>query len=349
MEILPPSWMIELCVVVPLLICAMIFLKKLFERFSAWAIKRGDLKVEIDAAAIAPLRALLWILLVSFIVHLGARQIGLEGIAGGIVALRNAGIVGCVAWFLLRWKSILQQAFMRRRMKEGAPMEAASIEILGKIFTIVVVFLSALIVLQIFGLNIAPLIAFGGIGAAALGIASREVIANFFGGFMIYITRPFAVNDLIELSQKKVIGYVESIGWYYTAIRDLEKKPLYVPNSVFPTEVVTNHSRMTHRRISETVGIRSSDLPKAAGIAAQIEKMLSSHADIDARQSVSASLHAFAPSSVELEIKAYTLSTRYEDFMKVRQRVLLDVADLIRSAGAEMPLPTSEVVLRKID
>jgi small-conductance mechanosensitive channel len=77
----------------------------------------------------------------------------------------------------------------------------------GKLATVAVGVLSGLIILQIFGVNIAPLLAFGSIGAASIGFAGKDVMANFCSGIMLHITRPFIIGDQIYLPEKNLEGH----------------------------------------------------------------------------------------------------------------------------------------------
>lgn len=331
------TWSIEVLGVLAFLLALNFSFKKALA--AAKRDERGWL-IHLDYAAVTPVRVLLWVLLVSFLVDLIARE---AGFAFSVALIRNVAIVLCLAWFLLRWKTVAHRAMVHHR-KSYDPL---SMQIAGRLFTIAVVFLSLLIILQLFGLDIGPLIAFGGIGAAALGFASKDVIANFFGGVMLSMTRPFTVGDLIELPEKKVVGYIEEIGWYLTSVRDLQKKPIYVPNWLFSTELIVNQSRMTHRRIEETIGIRYEDIGKVLEIVEGIRTLLKKHISIDNREASYIFLQRLAPATVDIEVKAYVIPTRYEEFMEVRQEVLMEIYRIVTGLGAEMPLPTSQVVLRE--
>jgi MscS family membrane protein len=197
-------------------------------------------------------------------------------------------------------------------------------------------------------LNIAPLVAFGSIGAATLGIAGRDVIANFFGGFMIYLTRPFMTGDHIELPLKKITAQVEEIGWYFTSVRDPKKQPIYIPNAVFSTEPLINLSRITHRRIEESIGVRYEDLDKIPDIIERIRALLKHHPEVDLHQPIHVFLEKFADTAIQIEIKAYILSTRYEEFMAIRQELLQGIYQIIADAGAKMPLPTMHVKMSEL-
>jgi MscS family membrane protein len=346
--ILEHFWVAEVVIVLAGLLFLNFLLKKLIFRSKAIAhFKENDWRSHLDYAALAPARALLWLLLAFFLIELIDREAGLGGLFSFAAPLRNAGIVLSLSWFLLRWRKVFHNAIASRRSKGKLTFDPVSLEIIGKIFTIAVVFVSLLIILQIFGLDIVPLMTFGGIGVAAMGIASKDVIANFFGGLMIYVTRPFTAGDLIELPQKKIIGHVEEIGWYLTSVRDQQKKPIYIPNSIFSTELLINLSRRTHRRIEEVIQIRSDDVKKVFPIIEKIRTFFEHHSEIDHNQTVHVFFKAFGSYSLDIEVEAYTLSTRYEEFMEIKQKILLEIYDIVVKSGADMPYPTSYVILEK--
>ena len=84
------------------------------------------------------------------------------------------------------------------------------------------------------------------------------------------------VGDWIRSPDRDIEGTVEHIGWRLTRIRTFDKRPLYVPNSTFLSVALENPSRMTHRRIYETIGVRYDDAGKVPGIIQQVEAMLRS-------------------------------------------------------------------------
>ena len=106
------------------------------------------------------------------------------------------------------------------------------------------------------------MLTFGGVGGLIVGLAAKDLLSNFFGGMMIYFDRPFKVGDWIRSPDRQIEGTVERIGWRMTIIRTFDKRPLYVPNSVFSSIVVENPSRMLNRRINETFGLRYQDADK---------------------------------------------------------------------------------------
>ncbi|WP_258868179.1 mechanosensitive ion channel family protein [Alkalilimnicola ehrlichii] len=131
-----------------------------------------------------------------------------------------------------------------------------------------VIVIAGLVVLQTLGISIAGVLAFGGVGGIAVGFAARDLLANFFGGLTVYLDRPFSVGDWIRSPDREIEGTVERIGWRQTRIRTFDLRPLYVPNSTFNSIALENPSRMSNRRIFETIGIRYNDADKMATIVA---------------------------------------------------------------------------------
>jgi MscS family membrane protein len=199
--------------------------------------------------------------------------------------------------------------------------------------------------MQLLGYSVSGLLAFGGIGGIAVGFAAKDLLANFFGGLMIYLDRPFSVGDWIRSPDKEIEGTVEDVGWRLTRIRTFDKRPLYIPNSVFASISVENPSRMTNRRIYETVGIRYCDMDSMNNIVQQVTQMLKDHDAIDNNQTMIVNFNKFSDSSLDFFIYTFTKTTDWIEFHSVKQDVLLQIAEIIEKNGSEIAFPTSSIHL----
>ena len=184
------------------------------------------------------------------------------------------------------------------------------------------------------------MLAFGGIGGIAVGFAAKDLFANLLGGLTIYMDRPFSVGEWIRSPDKNIEGTVEHIGWRNTCIRAFNKNPIYVPNALFTSIVVENPSRMTHRRIKETIGLRYQDLGKMAVIVADVKTMLQTHPEIDHEATLIVNFNSFGESSLDFFIYSFTKTTVWATYHEVKQEVLLKIADIIATHGAEIAYPT---------
>lgn len=153
--------------------------------------------------------------------------------------------------------------------------------------------------------------------------------------------RPFVVGDWVRSPDKNIEGTVEHIGWRLTRIRTFDKRPLYVPNATFSTISLENPSRMTHRRIQETIGVRYDDIAQVRAIADGVKRMLIDHDEIDDDQTLIVNLNQFGGSSVNLLVYTFTKTTIWVKFHEVKQDVLLKIAEIIEQHGAEIAFPTT--------
>ena len=245
-------------------------------------------------------------------------------------------IVFIVSLFWSTMRFIKQLEFKQLSRKENITTVHATAQLLR----VVVIVIAILIIMQTLNIRITALLAAGGIGGLAIGFAAKDSIANFIGGMMIYWDRPFEVGDWIRSTDKKIEGTVENIGWRLTRIRTFDKRPLYVPNSIFSTAAVENPSRMTNRRIKTTVGLRYQEASKIADILKDIETMLTNHPDIDTNQTLMVNLYEFGSSSLNFLIYTFTKTTKWAEFQAIQQDVFLKVIGIITQHGAECAFPT---------
>ena len=291
-----------------------------------------------------PLRVFLWVAGIAFAIEIIQNEVGAT-IFEAVDPIRDVGLIAAVAWFPVRFIRIAEVNFITDREAKGEEVDRATLDAIVKLLRLSVMITAFLVALQTLGFSVSGVLAFGGIGGIAVGFAAKDLLANFFGGLMIYLDRPFAIGDWIRSPDRLIEGTVERIGWRLTVIRGFDTRPLYIPNSAFANIAVENPSRMRNRRIYETIGIRYDDVAGMGAIVGDVEAMLRSHADIDADKFLMVNFDAFAPSSLDFFVYCYTRTTDWAQFHQVKQDVLLRIADVIASHGAEIAFPTSTVHL----
>lgn len=282
-----------------------------------------------------PLTLYVWVIGLSIAIQF----MGLEE----IVIIRELGLIVFIGWTLFRLISFVEQNIITRSDVAGKAIDKTTANAISQLLRVSVVITSSLVVLQSLGFNLSAILAFGGIGGIAIGFAAKDLLSNFFGGIMIYLDRPFAIGDWVRSPDKNIEGTVEKIGWRLTIIRTFDKRPLYIPNSVFATIAVENPSRMTHRRIYETFGVRYDDVHKLSDIVTDIKTMLMNHEDIDTTQTMIVNFNAYAASSLDFFIYTFTKTKDWIEYHKVKQDVLFRINEIIEKHHAEFAFPTSTV------
>lgn len=340
-------WFFEILLGIGVLIAVNFLFKKIIKHIRHKSLSTtSSWKEKIDYVFLLPFHVLLWLLGITLVAEVLAARFGFSFFENYLNAFRSSGVIACLAWIILRWKTEFQHNWVNKD-RRGKKLDAGFIHVISKILSVIIVILSFLIILQIWGLNIVPLIAFGGIGAAAIGFAAKDVIANFFGGLMLYINRPFMIGDLIILPDRHIEGHVEEMGWYLTCIRDKEKRPIYLPNATFSSIHVINSSRMTHRRIEEKIHIQHMDFSKIQSAIEKIRAGIASHPDIDAHLPLLVIFSTFTQNSIELYLDCYTLQTRYEKYLMVKQDLMRLIYEILLEEKMEMTLPSITVEMRQ--
>ena len=264
-------------------------------------------------------------------------------------SLRAVGVVLIIAWFLV---SLVRQIELRLLSDDytakDEPIDQTTVMALGKLVRSAIIIVSALMVLQNLGYSISGVLAFGGIGGIAVGFAAKDLLANFFGGLMVYLDRPFSVGDWIRSPDKNIEGTVENIGWRQTRIRTFDQRPLYVPNATLSQISVENPSRMSNRRIYETIGVRYQDAAVVPEIIIQVKAMLEDHADIDLGKTLIVNFNQYNASSLDFFVYTFTKTTNWVEYHGIKQDVLLKILDIIHGLGADVAFPTTTVKLDPI-
>lgn len=288
-----------------------------------------------------PASYLIWLLGLSVAAHTANKYSEAE-IFSIVEPIREVGVIVLLCWFIVRFISGAEKIVVSpEKMKE--PMDLTTVSAMGKLLRASVIITAALIVLQTLGYSISGVLAFGGIGGIAVGFAAKDLLANFFGGLMVYLDRPFKVGDWVRSPDKEIEGTVEHIGWRLTTIRTFDKRPLYVPNATFTSISVQNPSRMSHRRIYETIGVRYQDSASVNDIIGKVKEMLIAHDEIDSNQTLIVNFNAFGASSLDFFIYTFTKTTNWIKYHEVKQDVLMKIMAIVEEEGAEFAFPTTTI------
>lgn len=251
------------------------------------------------------------------------------------------GLLCALIWFGLRVVTLIQQHYLQQKSHENH--DKNTIFAVAKCARMIVIIIGGLLILQTLHVGISGLLAFGGLGGAAIAFAAKDLLANFFGGMIVYFDKPFAIGDWIRSPDRNIEGTVEYIGWRSCRIRTFEQRPLYIPNALFTTISIENASRMTHRRINTTVGVRYDDAAKISAIVTDIKNWLLTYSALDQTQTTTVNFVNFGNSSLDLMVYAYTKTIAWVDFLNIQQTVYLKIIDIINQYGAQCAFPTTTI------
>ncbi len=214
--------------------------------------------------------------------------------------------------------------------------KTTNIEAFFKLINFMILILTILLLANEITGNIKGLIAFSGGLGIILGFSSRDFFSNFFGGIMIYMNRPFDIGDLIKSPDRNIEGVVQEIGWTAVKVETLEKRPLYIPNSIFNGNSIENLSRMKNRRIKEIIKIKFEDFNKIGAICKQVKNILSEHKGIDQEQKNFISLDHISNGCAELNLNCFTKTIELEGYHSIKHDLFIKIYKAIKENNCDI-------------
>lgn len=342
------GWLAEIGTMLALVFLFNVVLKwallKLHARFER---KKNLWKDTFVVALITPLTSFVWLIAAVQLINFMFQHVTKQPLIPSPHAVFESGLILTITWFLLRWKKSVVQKLHLKKEVDSTKADKGKIDVLDKALTLVIYFIAAMLLLEQTGSSMNTLIAFGGVSGLAVAFASQQIIANFFGGIMIYCTKPFIIGDWIKLPEKDIEGDVEEIGWYTTLIRAFDKQPIYVPNSLLTNVLVINPSRMTFRQFKETLSLRYQDINIAPKIIEEVEEYLKKHPTITSQHAPQVHLGALGEYAIEINISAYSTATEKKAFYDVTQDILFKLTEIVFRNGADFAIPQTAVEFPK--
>ena len=285
----------------------------------------------------APFTVLIWLFAIALFSEYTLSDFGYTQWSLAMMRVRTAGASLILLWFV--WRFIAQMEF--RLIKPGhsrKPMDASTVFVVGRFARIALFVIGILVLLDNLGIPVTGLLAFGGGGAIVMGIAAQQLLANWFGGLMIFLDKPFALGDWIQSPDRHIEGKVTHIGWRTTAVMSLENRPLYIPNALFNQIVIVNPQRMTHRKINAIIGLRYEDAAVLKNIVAAISDMLRHHPHVSRSEAITVNFVKFSASSLDVNFTCFVAPvTEWQDF---QQEIFFKVIDIVAEQKAEFAFPT---------
>ena len=345
--VLENMWMVEVFAILIGTAVARFVAKILLDRLAAKSeVTQNIVDDSLVESARRPVVYAIWIIGIS----LAAESVGGAAqaeIFSHVSKLRDAGIISMLVWFSTRFTRLVEDKLSYSEMTERS-LDKTTMSMMGKLIRAAILITGFLLVMQAFGISVTGVLAMGGVGGLAIGFAARDLLANIFGTIMIFIDKPFRVGDWVRSPDREIEGTVEEINWRATIIRTFDKRPLYVPNSLFANMAVETPSRQTNRRIYETIGLRYDDIETLEPILIDVREMLDKHQAIDQNQMIMVNFLNFGPSSLDFFLYCFTKTTDWRTYHEIKENVLFKIAAVIKKHNAEIAFPTQTLDIKSI-
>ncbi|MFV3405596.1 MULTISPECIES: mechanosensitive ion channel family protein [Pseudomonas] len=213
----------------------------------------------------------------------------------------------------------------------GLRADAALQGFISTLANIVLKVLLLVSVASMIGIETTSFVAAIGAAGLAIGLALQGSLANFAGGVLILMFRPFRIGDWIEA--QGVSGTVDSIQIFHTVLRTGDNKTVIMPNGSLSNGIITNTNRQPTRKVVFDVGVDyEADLQKARQVLlelAQDPRVLSDPAP-------QAVISTLGDSSITVSLRLWTKTSDYWDVMFMLNE---HARDRLKAQGIDIPFP----------
>jgi len=170
-------------------------------------------------------------------------------------------------------------AFCSRENAGPAPVNTGRVRTLGSLVkstvSYVLIFISGVMLLRVFNIDIAPVLTAAGVVGLAVGFGAQKLVRDIIAGFFIVLENQYSVGDYITIGA--VTGTVAELGMRITQLRDDVGKLVIIANGDIVQ--VTNHSRGPIQATLEVSVAPDTDLDKARSIIDEIGREVESRVE----------------------------------------------------------------------
>jgi MscS family membrane protein len=341
---------------VKLLICfLLLFVVLLIERIARHIISRQQRKLEekeeekpirrliLDSVA-KPLSLFIWVygiylVLTPLFLHF-QRPDGTNIVL--IVAKHTADFGAAVAlvWFIFKLVTIVDYRLKKWAASSDNALDDVLAPLAGRTLRVFIVIIGAILIIQnLTGVRIGPLLASLGIGGIAIALAAKDSIANFFGTLTILFDKPFQIGERIVID--KYDGVVEDVGFRSTRIRTLTGHLVTIPNEKAVNSGVENIGKRPHIRWLTNISITYDTPPEKVEKAVSILRdILDNHEGMHPDFPPRVYFNGFNDWSLNISLFAWYHPAIYWDMQEWQQRTCLEILRRFNNEGINFAFPS---------
>ena len=265
-------------------------------------------------------------------------------------ALLAGPVFGAVAILLLGlgfWRSedlcglLLRSAQNRLDLESNKTMT----RFFEKIYRALVVVITILATLELFCVPVAGLMAGAGVAGLAVSLAAQSTLSNLIAGITLVMERPFGIGDYIMLGSFE--GTVEEISFRSTKLRTPDNCQITVENSKVSAEYIQNVTDRNSRLWNFVIGVTyDTSREKIEALCRALTKLCKAEPTAQP-ETVQVCLTNFGASSIDIDVRMYVTALSLADFRAMKNRLNLQIMDLMEKEGCSFAFPSTSVYLEK--
>lgn len=246
-----------------------------------------------------------------------------------------------VMWIAFRGIDLARGILETRSWAINRPASRSMLAISSRFGKVTVVVIGFIVLLAQLGVSVGSLIAGLGIGGLAIALGAQKTLENLFGTLSIGVDQPMREGDFVKVQD--FVGTVEKIGLRSTRFRTLDRTVITIPNGQLANERIESFAARDRLHLFQIVSlVHETTSAQLRGVLADLEAILRAHPKIW-RDSVVVKLAKFAESSLDIEVRAWFLTTDWAEFQGIRQETLIAFVEAVEKNGTRLARPARTV------
>ncbi|MDA8862335.1 mechanosensitive ion channel family protein [Gammaproteobacteria bacterium] len=206
------------------------------------------------------------------------------------------------------------------------------------------------IILDIFGIQIGPLVAGLGLFSVAVALGAQDFFKNLIAGILIIGEHRFQPGDRIEVSGQ-LHGIVETIGFRSTVIRTFDTAPMTIPNKDLSDVKVINHGDMFNRRLNWKINlIYSTSVEQLELIRTEIKEYIINSDDFVSDPDLDPVVRVveLGASSIDILIVAYSDPVGFAAYNEVKENLIFNIMKIVKANNSEFAYPSTSLYVESM-
>ena len=224
-------------------------------------------------------------------------------------------------------------------------MTEAMVDWLRKTLEVLIWIIAAAMILDIWGIQVGPIIAGLGLFGVALALGAQDVFKNIFAGIFILSENRFQKGDRIRIGDS-LHGIVDNIGFRSTTVRLFDSSPVFVPNADLSDAQVVNHQMMEIRRLDWTINLTySTKIDQLKSICLDIESYIKDKKNlpVDLTKDNFVKVSELGASSIDLKLICHTDPVGFADFSDLKEKLIFKIIAAVESNGSDFAFPSQSI------
>lgn len=261
-----------------------------------------------------------------------------------ILVLVRIGFISVFFWALWKTIEVVSTLVLKLPWAVEMPASRSLVPLAARGGKLTVMAMGVIATFSLLGYPVASLLAGLGIGGLALALAAQKTVENLFGSVSLAVDQPIRVGDFVKV-ENDVMGTVESIGLRSTRLRTLDRTLVAIPNGKLADMRLESFAVRDRLRLAVILNL------VYGTTAAQMRQILTEiRAELDAHpkifpEGITVVFRSLGESSIDVEVMAWFQTFDWNEFIVIRQEMLLRFMEIVEKAGSSFAFPTRTLVM----